>query len=189
MGQSQFDQEFLTQMGVEAEDFAANRDFFGSLDIDPAGYVEWVFDKHGQAGMQKPTRFTDGSIPVLYTASEAATAFAEKAQWLSPLPSMSYFQQLVRVDVHGATKDLRTINPQPACLTAEAATGAYAACFEVTKEAIAEGLEGFHTPSARMHGGSCTPILNRAAVTAIKFVQHVRFDYSEVDKRWQAILL
>ena len=175
-------------MGVEAEDFAANRDFFGSLDVDPAGYVEWVFDKHGQTAMQ-PTRFTDGSIPVLYTASEAETAFAEKAHWLSPLPGVSVFQQLVRVNVQGATKDLRTIDPQPACLTAEAATAAYAACFEVTKEANAEGLEGFNTPSARMHGGCCTPVLSKAAVMAIEFVRHVCFDYSEVDERWQAILL
>ena len=50
-------------------------------------------------------------------------------------------------------------------------------------------LDGFHTPSARNLGGTCTPVLRRASVSSMELTRYVRFDYSEQDARWIAVLL
>ncbi|MBS0339446.1 MAG: RES family NAD+ phosphorylase [Proteobacteria bacterium] len=186
LGQSNFSSEALAEMGVNEDDFAAVFEYFQLEDLSPEGHLDWLFDGRPK---QSGSRFTDGTIPVLYTAREVETAIAEKARWISALPGATAYQQLLRIEVEGQTKDLCTLDPRPECLTGEAATGAYELCFAVAKEAVAEGLDGFHTPSARRHDGVCTPVIRRQAIKTMVLQRHVRFDYNQQASTWDATLL
>ncbi|MFC5605838.1 RES family NAD+ phosphorylase [Variovorax soli] len=188
LGNSRLRTQVFNELGISEGDFARNSAFFDIDDYTPSDYLKWVFDELGQAS-QRPSRFTDGSIPVLYTAAESDTALAEKVHWLPPEGGPSMYVQLVTVDAQATTKDLHLIDPRPACLTGEAATGAYAQCLAITQEAIADQLHGFHTPSARRDGGTCTPILSKTSVLAMTEVQYVRFDFDEAQARWNAVFL
>ena len=172
----------LAEMGVDQEDMDASQAYFGNLDASPESGIEWIFEKRGQRGLLG--RFTDGSIPVYYTALEFGTAEAEKAHWLSPEPGVPLYFRPLRVDFSGVHVDLRDLDPVPGFLTGENADGAYVACLAITKEAMHSGFAGFKTPSARAPGGTCFPIIERTAIKAVAADGYVRFDFDQIAMRW-----
>lgn len=171
----------MAEIGVDAEDAQENQAYFGSHDVSLESHLDYIFSKRMQRGAER-SRFTDGSIPVFYTAIEEETALAERAHWMSPAHRITF--QLVNVDFHGAVKDLRSIDPMPSHLTGEAAVGAYQSCFYITVDAVAERLDAFKTPSARRGGGCCFPILTRRSVQALRPRGLVQFEYDEADEKW-----
>lgn len=173
----------LTEMGVGKEDFDENLTYFGDLDATPESGLDWIFERRVQR--TKPqTRFTDGSIPVYYTALDRVTAESETAHWLVPVARASnYFRPLI-VDFWGKYVDLVELKEQPAFLTGEQVDGAYDRCLSVTREAIAQGHDALKTPSARLSNGICFPIFSRKAIRSLKATGYVRFDYDEMLDQW-----
>jgi hypothetical protein len=69
--------EQMRELGIDEGDFAENEVYFEpAFQQSLEDHLDWVFSKHGQRG-RPATRFTDGSVPVLYTALEQQTAFDE----------------------------------------------------------------------------------------------------------------
>lgn len=174
----------LTEMGVSQDDLGESRTYFGDLDVTPESGLDWIFERRVQR--RKPQgRFTDGSIPVYYTALDRATAEAEKAHWLSPTEGTpNYYFRPLAVDFLGAYVDLGELAFQPAFLTGEKVDGAYDECLSVTQEAVELGHGAFKTPSARLAGGRCFPILSRDAIRSLTASGYVRFDYDNELARW-----
>lgn len=174
--------EALKEMGVDDADIDESIKYFGDLDVSPESHLDWVFEHRGQRGSQ--TRFTDGSIPILYTALDLPTAQAEVEHWLPPLPDTPIYYRAVGLDFRGEYKDLRELTPIPDYLTGEAADGAYSECLNITKVAVKEGLDAFKTPSARRAGGVCFPILSRSSVRAMTSLNYIRFTFETATSRW-----
>ena len=173
----------MMEIGILPEDLAANRAYFGNHDVSLESHLEYIFAKKAQRA-KSASRFTDGTIPVFYTALEVETAQAEKAHWLKRADGAVKFQ-LVAIDFLGAHKDLRALEPIPMYLTAEASAGAYQACLTITIEAVADQLDGFQTPSVRYRGGSCFPILTRRSVRALRPRGFIRFEYDDGAMNWR----
>lgn len=173
----------LSEMGVDPEDFEENLAYYRDLDATPESHLEWIFVKRVQQGRPQG-RFTDGSIPVFYTATERSTAEAETAHWLVPLDSAPHYFRTLSVSFYGKHVDLHQVVPRPQCLTGEQTTGAYAACLKITQEATSIALDGFKTPSARRQGGVCFPILRREAIGEISASGYLRLDFNADQSRW-----
>jgi RES domain len=174
----------MREIGELPEDAAANREYFGRHDVSLENHLEYIFDKRGQRG-QVASRFTNGSLPVFYSALDPDTAKAEKAHWLQPVLSPFNFQ-LVAVDFRGFHKNLGELDPVPPHLTGEKELGSYDACHQITAEAVADRLDAFQTPSARRPGGHCFPILTRGSVHALRPRGLVRFSYDPAQRTWTA---
>lgn len=173
----------LKEMGVSEDDLDESLAYFGDLDATPASGLDWIFDRRGQRGRPQ-SRFTDGSVPVYYSALDQATAEAETAYGLDqPAGATCYFRALA-VDFRGAYVDLGELEVQAAFLTGEQNDGAYDECLLVTREALERGHDGFMTPSARRPEGKCFPILSRDAIRSLAATGYVRFDYDNARGRW-----
>lgn len=177
--------EIFEEMEIDDEDVEENYRYFGNLDVSPDQHLDYIFS----GGQKDSSRFTDGSIPVLYTALETTTALAEKAHWLPMISAQPVIYQFLYIDFHGAYKNLNALDPVPACLTGGRETGAYDLCIAVTREAIKEELDGFQTPSARNPGGVCCPVLSRPAVRQMVLQGYVRFDYDNATATWRSRIL
>ena len=114
----------MLELGVASEDDAENRKYFGNHDVSLEVHLEYIFAKRSQRG-KATTRFTDGSIPVLYSALEPQTACTERAHWFLP-ETLPTTLQLVVIDFNGAHKDLTELSPQPPQLVGEQGDGSYA---------------------------------------------------------------
>ncbi len=112
------------------------------------------------------TRFSDGSFPVFYSAIEAATAKAERLHWFrrdigkSSGSRTAYFR-LFSCCFEGKYKDLRPkIDEWPELVDED-----YEFCNALGAEAVATGLKGLLTPSARRAGGTNMPVFARDAIS------------------------
>lgn len=180
------DSEALSEMGVDRDDANSSADYFDSTSVSQDGYLFAIFEQRVQANSL--TRFTDGTVPVVYSALDDETCAAEKAHWIPRAASVAPLRyQKVALRFFGSHKDLRQLSPVAECLTADAETGAYALCFGYTLAAVAEHLDGFITPSARRPGGACLPILKRTAVLSITPAGTVSFAFDAATQRWAAI--
>ena len=109
------------------------------------------------------TRFSDGSFSVFYAALEADTAEAEIRYWYpkySARPRTAYYIRFV-CDFSGQTKDLRPMRAKWLALTHDSD---YRFCNALGAEAVASGLDGLITPSARRDTGTNLPVFQRRAV-------------------------
>lgn len=173
----------LLEMGVDPSDLDASRRYFGALAVSLDSHLDFIFTKHGQLGRSR-TRFTDGSIPVLYTAMASETAQAEMLHWL-PKDGAEFVFQLIAIDFCGRYKNLLQLEVMPAHLTGEPEDGAYEACLAVTLAATSERLDAFQTPSARHLSGICFPILTRVSVHLLRPIGRISFRRDAVGQ-WAA---
>ncbi len=112
------------------------------------------------------SRFSDGSFRVKYTSLELATAEAEVRHWL-PLRAAGtrtptqFHYSADSYQFSGITKDLRSMSGTWSGLTHPTD---YSFCTQLGKEAIAQGLDGLVTPSARRAEGSNLPVFRAASL-------------------------
>ena len=119
-----------------------------------------------------PSRFSDGTWPVLYTAQREATALAEVGYHLQEvyLPAklsnvdISVPHITYRVEVHGRRRDLSFESKHLSTLCASSA-GGMKTCQNLARKALSEGIAYLLAPSARDLGKRCYPILARHAVS------------------------
>ena len=115
-----------------------------------------------------PSRFSDGSFPVLYFSLETETAEAEvKHRFCSEFagnPSgrrRAWFSRFT-CDFQGEAKDLR---PMESVWNGLTHGSDYAFCNELGAEAVAVGLDGLLAPSVRKAGGTNLPVFARRALS------------------------
>lgn len=129
--------------------------------------------RFGATGYGLPSRFSDSSFPVLYTAEQGETAYAEKEyhvqRWAERngyTPVTEYYSEY-SVQFEGRAKDLTSLDwPE---LTADD----YTVCQRLGSEATAENLSGLRTPSARRRGGVCVPVFSAAALSEPEEIREV----------------
>lgn len=175
----------LLEMGVDPADIDESSKYYGDLDVSPEAHLRWVFDEGGQRG-KAPSRFTDGSFPVLYTALDLSTATAEMAHWLSPLPGVSVYFRSLTVTFSGKYKDLNQAEDLPAFLTGQQEDGCYVDCLGISREAMGASLDAFKTPSARYSEGACFPILSKASVRSLVPTGYLRFTFDLESGAWRS---
>lgn len=111
------------------------------------------------------TRFSDGSFPVFYSATEAATAKAERLHWFRrdigkpDGPRTAYFR-LFSCCFEGKYKDLTPKIAEWPELVGED----YGFCNALGAESVKAGLKGLLAPSARRDGGVNVPVFARDAI-------------------------
>lgn len=120
----------------------------------------------------RKSRYTDGTLPVFYSALERNTTRAEmlhhnrlRLLGVTSVPGMSVFMREVECKFDGQVKDLRPEVQNISHLVSEEADGAYDTCNAIAAEARAEGLYGLLAPSARQPDGSCLPVFTRVALS------------------------
>jgi hypothetical protein len=116
----------------------------------------------------RPTRFSDSSWRVFYSALELETAEHERGHWCrkeaQPTLGVSrrfHFRQL-RCRVNGYGYDLRPKGIEWAFLTGD---DTYPPCQALAKEARAAAASTLLCPSARQQNGTTTPVFVREALS------------------------
>ena len=158
--------DFLTSLGLDAQSEREMEEL-----LDATGYrpdVEELCDApfRLKRRFRRPTRFSDGSFPVFYSALELATAEAEVQHWFRVFagtpghPRTAYYQRLCCI-FDGLEKDL---HPKHADWPELVHDHDYTFCNRLGAEAKRSELDGLVSPSARRHGGANMPIFRRQAI-------------------------
>jgi hypothetical protein len=120
----------------------------------------------------RQSRYTDGTLPVYYSALERDTTRAElqhhsrlRFLGVTSIPGMSVFMREVECTFDGRVKDLRPERTNVPHLVGDEVDGAYGTCNAIAAEARAEGLDGLLAPSARQPNGTCLPVFTRGTLS------------------------
>ena len=112
------------------------------------------------------SRFSDGKIPVFYSALEKETAKAESCHWYRE--NIDWDKKIHRVlfscDFFGSVKDLQSSTCPKLKQNRNPGNG-YAYCQKLGKQASKNKLGGLLVPSAREPGGVNLPIFSRSALS------------------------
>ena len=160
------DEQFLAELDLDTQ----GREELTEL-LAEAGSVarldELLDGPFRQRRKARPSRFSDGSFPVLYTSLEAATAEAEVAHWLptrvgSPsIPRVVYYS-LFSCAFEGSEIDLR---PEVEDWPELVHESDYSLCNRIGAEARSLEIDGLVTWSARRESGANVPVFSRKAVS------------------------
>lgn len=121
----------------------------------------------------KPGRFGDGTAPVFYSALTIETAIAEVRHWLRKelgemakgiLPYKRYYT-VMTCDSSGETLLLCGHEGKYPDLNSPTEAG-YPYCRALANSSRVNGVEMFHTPSARLLNGVCSPSFFRHILSA-----------------------
>ena len=160
----------LLEMGLQPE---ASEEMLAFLrDHHKEDSLRSLLDKPFEAKSQlfpQPTRFSDGAIPVFYSALEVDTAEVEVRDWClrhafgTTRERRTAYYMSFSCDYAAHTKDLRPHVAILPCLIQDEESG-YADCHRIAAEVVKDGLGGLLTPSARKPGGTCLPVFRREAL-------------------------
>ncbi len=129
-----------------------------------------------------PTRFSDGSIRVSYSALEKETAEAEVISWTTRsategvTKSVTLHYNFLAFRFAGEHKDLRGYIKDFPLLIASPPSG-YEFCNQIGAEAKAEGLDALLTLSARRELGNCLPVFALASLSQPQLEEEVVLQY------------
>ena len=161
----------LQEMGVAPESTEEMLAFL--RDRNKADSLESLLDKPFEPKFQlapKPTRFSDSTIRVFYSALESETAEAEASAGYMKFAldnageERVAFYRRFACDFQGDIKDLRPYLAAMPYLVQDEAEG-YPDCNRIGAEAVSEGLDGLLTPSARKPEGTCLPVFSRESLS------------------------
>ena len=158
----------LQDMGLDTEDAKEMLTLLqGRNKVDS---LESLLDKPFEAKPQlvpEPTRFSDGTTRVFYSAIKTETAEAEVFHWYVKYAlgkageeRTAYYRRFA-CNFQGEVKDLRPYLATMPCLTQED----HSDCNRIGVEAVSEGLDGLLSPSARKPEGTCLPVFKRKALS------------------------
>ena len=121
-----------------------------------------------RADMEPPYRdgrFGDGTFGVYYSALEEETCKEEVAHHLQKDDDASpRSYTMIECRYEGTTANLLGQEKSHAKLVSRTKAG-WPFCQKLGCQAIARGLDGFLTASARSHGGTCVPVFSRSALS------------------------
>ena len=170
------DEEFIHKLGLDRESQYELMDLLESQNVSDS--VEALLD-----GPFKPktrlektgygiSRFSDGSFPVFYCATEVRTAKAEvrhhRTKFVSDDLPTRY--TLFSCDFDGSVKDLRRKKAEWPGLTYDSD---YKFCNKLGAEAVKTSLDGLLTPSVRQVGGTNIPVFERSAISNPRDLEEV----------------
>ena len=155
---------------------------FGS---DPAEFVRRPFLPK-LPGFAHSSRFTAGDVAVFYSALDIETALSE-IESLARRTTFDGLKSTVTVryrcgecDFAGDVKDLVPLANDLPFLSSIDESG-YPQCQAVAREAIAEGLQGLLTPSARRINGINLPVFSEMALSNPSLNQYWVVTYDPVN--------
>lgn len=160
------DEKFLAELGLDT----LGREELTEL-LAEAGPVaqlnELLDDPFRRRRKAGPSRFSDGSFPVLYTSLEPATAEAEVVHWLpsrvgTPSTPRVVYYSLFSCAFEGSEADLRPKVEDWPDLVHESD---YSFCNRLGAEARNLEIDGLVTWSARRESGANVPVFSRNAVS------------------------
>ena len=159
--------EVAAQDGLTAEQIKELLPLDFGLDVLTSPFRQSLF--------RQPSRFSDGSFPVFYSAEELETARLEKAhhvgkQLAGQTKTECYGQ--FSCQFLGYAKDLVPLRTAWADLTADD----YATCQRLAREAVSAGLDALRSPSARHSpDGVCLPVFVQNVLSGPQFLGLVEF--------------
>ena len=160
--------EAIAELGANLQDIVETVDFVGGFGQSEAiNMLDSPFVKDPSFA-PKPTRYSDGSWRVFYSAIEQETAQEEWAYWCkrrllpNSCPQKFHYREL-RCRVSGPGYDLRPRHPEWSFLTGD--EYCYPQCQAVAKEAMGANAVAMLCPSARRGGGTTLPAFARAALS------------------------
>ncbi len=174
----------LLEMGLESETggemlaFLRDRHKEDSLN----SLLDKPFEAKPQLIIPQPTRFSDGTIGVFYSALEVDTAEVEVRDWYlrhafgATRERRTVHYMSFSCDYAGHTKDLRPHVATLSCLIQDEESG-YSDCHRIAAEAVKDGLGGLLTASARKPGGTCLPVFRREALSNATKHEWVAFTF------------
>ena len=170
----------LDDLGTSFEGAIETLDFMKANSADDVAILlASPFDTAGNY-TPSPTRFSDGTWRVFYSAIEPETCAAEVSYWCSrnvqsapPTQRRFYYREL-RCQVTGNGFDVRPMHQEWPFLTGD--NSAYPQCQELAREARNSGADAMLCPSARRPGGSTVPVfvqqvLSNAAILGQVIIQ------------------
>lgn len=170
----------LTEMGLQVEDISEMVALLRERGVsdEPVRFLDGPFElKPFYSG--EPTRFSDGSVRVFYSALDADTTEREIRYWyLKPLATGQarltvYYRQL-RCSFEGRVKDLRPRVGEWPFLVAD---DGYPQCNQIGAEANASGIGGLLSQSARHAPGTTLPVFARGCLSAPELQEYRALHY------------
>jgi hypothetical protein len=163
--------DMLRQMGLDTDDIGEILDFLGEARdrSEAERLLDAPFATKPQLAARgiTPTRFSDGSLRVFYSALEIQTAESEVLHWyagaaLGQSLRIAYYNRL-RCRFRGSALDLRPLVDGWPFLIADD-DEAYSRCQGLAREGLDLGADGFFAPSPRRPSGTNVPVFKRAAL-------------------------
>jgi hypothetical protein len=140
-----------------------------------------------------PTRFTDGTKAVFYSALEESTAIAEIRYWrekdisVGEGETLPTIYSMYRCEFEGATVDLVPYRGKCPEITSRDESG-YPRCREIAEEVRNTSIDGLRTPSARESTGICTPIFSEDSLTSVPtLASRSRFQWDGVSLQFDVL--
>lgn len=169
-------------LSTTLEDAIETIDFIGTDNADDAAAMLEMPFAQTPGYQPSPTRYSDGSWRVFYSALEPDTADAERGYWClrelqsePPQTRRFHYRELSCLFV-GEIFDLRTkIETWPFLVGDQ---DDYPKCQEVARAAIADNIDGLYCPSARRATGTTVPVFFSRALTEPKILGAVIFEVS-----------
>ena len=165
------DANLLQEMGIAPENTQEMLVFL--RDRNKSDSLESLLDKPFKPKPQlapQATRFSDGTIPVFYSALELETAEGEVASWYvkyalnNASDERTAYYRRFTCNFQGDVKDLGPYSEAMPYLIQDKANG-YPHCNRIGAAAVSEALDGLLTPSAQTPKGTCLPVFSREALS------------------------
>lgn len=159
MQELEFDDRSIGELTKLLESRGAT-DSLEKLCDDPFKPKPWLYGSE-----YAPSRFSDGSFPVFYSALDAETAETEARHWFSKFggkrATRTYWLFTCRFD--GSVKDLQ---PKQAVWPELMHDDDYRFCNNLGADAVKRMLDGLLVPSVRRDGGTNVPVFARSAISS-----------------------
>jgi hypothetical protein len=154
----------LEQLGGDLRDINETIDFLQAAPTDQVSLllIAGPFAAPSASFVPSPTRFSDGTWRVFYSALEPETCEKEVGEWcrrtLQSLPpaSQRFYYRELRCSLNGRGYDLRPMKEPWLFLTGGVDT--YPECQELAREARMRGAQAMLCPSARRDAGTTSPV-------------------------------
>ncbi|MGH6901399.1 MAG: RES family NAD+ phosphorylase [Geminicoccaceae bacterium] len=175
-------ESMLAEMGLDAADVEEILGFLGEIrgGADGQRLLDAPFAPKPQLEARKiaATRFSDGSLRVLYSSLEPETAELEVMHWYADAAiggsrRVAYYNRF-RCRFRGSAADLRPRAGDWPFLIDDG-DEAYARCQALAREAIELRVAGLLTPSARRADGTNLPVFRRQALAEPEIIGVVAF--------------
>jgi hypothetical protein len=172
----------LAELGADREGVLETLDFLkttGAEDVSVLLSAPFVDDP---IYTPSPTRYSDGTWKVFYSALEPETCEAERAYWCfrnvqsDPPATRQFHYREFRCRLNGTGYDLRPMRDKWPFLTGDTST--YPKCQDVAREARTALASALLCPSARHKDGTTAPVFVREVLSdgTILGLVHIQID-------------
>jgi hypothetical protein len=159
----------LMDIGATLEEAIETIDFIGGDNSNDASLMLNTPFEETPTFRPRPTRYSDGSWRVFYSALEVDTAEQERGYWCvqeiqtEPPAQRHFHYRHLRCRFRGEAFDVKAKLADWPFLIGD--RSAYPQCQDVARSAIQADADALIAPSARRAGGTTIPVFKRAALS------------------------